>query len=130
MNTFGVMIQMCGLSPHQAAHFLKVPPRVVARWTRGVGRPTAEALATLGDLQARQQNVADAIITSWDRAGRPATLAITVARDDDEAREMGWPSLAAQIAPAAIAQAVLGPISIELDHGDTAEVDPAKIAAA
>lgn len=129
MNTFGVLIQICGLTPHQAAHFLGVPPRVVARWTRGVGRPTQEALAALGDLQARQQNVADAIITSWDKAGRPATLAITVARDDDQAKDMGWPSQAAQIAPAAIAQAVLGPISIELDHGDAAEVDPATIAA-
>lgn len=129
MNTFGVMIQICGLSPHQAAHFLEVPPRVVARWTRGVGRPTVSALAALGDLQARQQNVADAIISSWDEAGRPASLSIAVARDDDEAKEMGWPSLAAQIAPAAIAQAVLGPISIELDQGDAAGVDPATIAA-
>ena len=129
MNTFGVTLQICGLSPHQASHFLDVPPRVVARWMRGVGRPTVEALAALGDLQARQQNVADAIITSWDEAGRPASLAITVARDDDQAREMGWPSLAAQIAPAAIAQTVLGPISIELDHGAVAEVDAATIAA-
>jgi len=123
------MIQVCELSPHQAAHFLDAPPRVVACWTRGVGRPTADALKAPGDLQASQQNVADVIISSWDKVGRPTSLSITVARDDDQAKEMGWPSLAAQIAPAAIAQAVLGPISIELDHGDAAEADPATIAA-
>lgn len=129
MNMFGVLIQICGMSPHQAAHFLNVPPRVVARWTRGVGQPTTEVLTKLGGLQARQQDVADAIITSWDEAGRPPSLAIAVARDDDEANEMGWPSLAAQIAPVAIAQAVLGPVSIELDHGEQSEIDPATIAA-
>lgn len=129
MNMFGVLIQLCGISPHQAAHFLDVPPRVVARWTRGVGQPTTEALIALGGLQARQQNVADAIITSWDEAGRPPSLSIAVARDDDEAKKLGWPSLAAQIAPAAIAQAVLGPINIQLDHGERPAVDPATIAA-
>ena len=129
MNTFGVLLQICGITTHQAAHFLGVPPRVVIRWVRGVGQPTVEALTRLGGLQARQQDVADAILTSWDEAGRPASLSITVARDDDEAKGMGWPSLAAQIAPTAIAQAVLGPVRIELDHGDSVEVDPATIAA-
>lgn len=129
MNTFGVLVQICGMTPHQAAQFLDIPPRIVIRWTRGVGKPTLEALTALGNLQARQQNVADAIITSWDDAGRPPSLAISVARDDEQALEMGWPSLAAQIAPTAIAQAVLGPISIELEHVEPAEVDPATIAA-
>ena len=129
MNTFGVLLQICGVSAHQAAQFLGVPPRVVLRWVRGVGQPTTEALTALGGLQARQQDVADAIITSWDEAGRPPSLSITVARDDDEAKEMGWPSLAAQMAPTAIAQAVLGPIRIDLDHGESTEVDPATIAA-
>ncbi len=129
MNMFAVLIQLCGISPHQAAHFLGVPPRVVIRWTRGVSQPTAEALTALGGLQARQQDVADAIITSWDEAGRPPTLSIAVARDDEEAKTLGWPSLAAQIAPAAIAQAVLGPIRIQLDHGGSAELDPATVAA-
>lgn len=126
---FGVLIQICGMSPHQAAHFLNVPPRVVIRWTRDVGQPSVEALTALGGLQARQQKVADAIITSWDEAGRPPTLTITVARDDSEAMEMGWPSLAAQIAPVAIAQAVLGPINIQVEHREPAEVAPEAIPA-
>ena len=129
MNTFAVLLQICGITPHQAAQFLNVPPRVIVRWARSVGQPTSEAMTKLAGLQARQQDVADVIITSWDKAGRPPSLSITVARDDDEAKEMGWPSLAAQIAPAAIAQAVLGPIQIELDHGDQEEVNPAAIAA-
>lgn len=129
MNTFSVLIQICGLTPHDAAYLLKTPPRVVLRWARGVGDPSADAIAALGALQARQQDVADAIITSWDAAGRPDALSIAIARDDDEARSMGWPSLASQVAPAAIAQAVLGPIRIDLDQGLGAGVDPAAIAA-
>lgn len=129
MNTFGVLLQICGLKPHDAAHLLKVPPRVIIRWERGVGAPSAEAFAALGALQARQQDVADAIITSWDKAGRPGAMSIAIARDDDEAREMGWPSLAAQAAPAAIAQAVLGPVTIQLEHDDVQAPDPATIAA-
>lgn len=129
MNTFGVLLQICGLTPHDAAHLMKIPPRVVMRWVRGLAEPSAEAMSALGALQARQQDVADAILTSWDEAGRPPGLSIAIARDDDEARSMGWPSLAAQAAPAAIAQAVLGPVKIELDQGLPAMPDPATIAA-
>ena len=129
MTTFGVLLQICALTPHDAAHLLKIPPRVVLRWIRGAGQPSADAVAALGALQARQQDVADAILTSWDEAGRPASMAIAVARDDEEARSMGWPSLAAQAAPAAIAQAVLGPVRIVLDQGRGAVPDPAAIAA-
>lgn len=129
MNTFSVLLQICGATPHDAAHYLRLPPRVILRWTRGVGEPSAEAMSALGALQARQQDVADAIITSWDEAGRPASLSIAVARDDEEARSMGWPSLTAQVAPTAIAQAVLGPVKIELDQGHAALTDPATIAA-
>ncbi len=129
MNTFSVLMRICGLTPHDAAQLLNIPPRVVLRWERGVGDPPTDAIAALGALQARQQDVADAIIASWDEAGRPDALSIAIARDDDEARSLGWPSLAAQVAPAAIAQAVLGPIRIELDQGLSAAVDPATIAA-
>ena len=129
MNTFGVLTQICGLSTHDAAQYLKVPPRVALRWSRGVGEATPDALAALGSLQARQQDVADAIISSWDEAGRPPSISLSVARDDDEARSMGWPSLASQIAPAAIAQAILAPIRIELDQGAEEKAAPAALAA-
>ena len=129
MNTFSVLMRICGLTPHDVGHMLKIPPRIVLRWEKGVGDPSPDAIAALGALQARQQNVADAIINSWDEAGRPDALSIAVARDDDAARAMGWPSLAAQVAPAAIAQAVLGPIRIELDQGLAGVVDTAAIAA-
>ncbi len=129
VTNFGVLLQICGMTPHDAALFLSTPPRVIIRWTRGVGQPATEAVAALGALLARQQEVADAIINSWDEAGRPASLSIAVARDDEEARSMGWPSLAAQIAPTAIAQAVLAPIRINLDNDEAAGIDPAGIAA-
>ena len=129
MNTFGVLLRICALTAHDAAHLLDIPPRVVLRWARGVAEPSAEAMTALGALQARQQDVADAILTSWDEAGRPASMAIAIARDDEEAREMGWPSQAAQAAPAAIAQAILGPVKIVLDQGRPAIPDPAAIAA-
>lgn len=129
MNTFSVLLQICGLTPHDASLLFRVPPRVVIRWERGVGEPSDEAIAALGDLQTRQQDVADAILTSWDDAGRPPSLSIAVAQNDDDARAMGWPSLAAQIAPIAIAQAILGPVRINLEHGAEAGAETAGIAA-
>ncbi len=129
MNTFSVLLQICGLTPHDAALLFGMAPRFVIRWDRGVGEPTDEAIALLGELQKRQQDVADAILTSWDEAGRPPSLSIAVARNNDDARAMGWPSLAAQIAPIAIAQAILGPVRINLESDEETGAETAGIAA-
>ncbi len=42
---------------------------------------------------------------------------------------MGWPSLTAQTAPAAIVQAVLTPICVKLDQPEPLQLNPAAIAA-
>ena len=109
MNTFKILLRLCGLSPHDLAFHLKVPPQI------------GERLAALGDseppvcrssrrwvaLQARQQEMADEIIATWEKAGRPPAISYAAAKDNQEARSIGWPSAAAQVAPAAIAQGVL-----------------------
>lgn len=129
MTSFNMMLQICGLSIDTAAAFLNTHRRAVIRWTRGAVQPSDEVLIQLGALQARQQDVADTIISSWEDAGRPGELTIAIARSDDEARAMGWPSLAAQMAPAAIAQAVLAPIRIHLEQAEPLDLATAGIAA-
>ena len=129
MKSFNVLLQICGLTPDTAAAFLNLSRRIVIRWCWGIGEPSDDAMNLIGALHARQQDVADAIITSWDEAGRPAELTIAIARNDQEAQAMGWPSLTAQTAPAAIAQAVLTPIRVKLEQPEPLQLNPAAIAA-
>ena len=129
MTSFSMMLQMCGLSIEAAAAYLNTHRRVVLRWVRDGGEPSDEALVLIGALQARQQDVADTIIMSWEDAGRPSELTIAIARSDEEARAMGWPSLDAQKAPAAIAQAVLAPIRVRLEQTEPLDLATAAIAA-
>lgn len=129
MNTFSELLRICGPTARDAALLFQMQPRAVVRWKRGVCEPSDEAIALLGELQTRQQDVADAILTSWVDAGRTPSLSIAVAQNDEDARAMGWPSLAAQIAPIAIAQAILGPVKINLERGADVGADTAGIAA-
>jgi len=126
MNTFRILLRICGLSPHDLAFHLKVPPKLVKSWQQGETEPPSAAIIALGKIQARQQEMADEIIETWEQAGRPPTIFFTAAKDNQEARTIGWPSVAAQVAPAAIAQGVLGAVKVELDHSSA---DIARIAA-
>lgn len=115
MNTFKMLLRVCGLSPHDLAFHLKVQPQMVKDWQEGQFDPPAVAITALGAIQARQQELADEVIATWEEAGRPTAISYAAAKDNQEARSIGWPSVAAQIAPAAIAQGVLGPVKINLD---------------
>lgn len=126
MNTFRILLRICGLSPHDLAFHLKVPPKLVKDWQEGLSEAPTAAVTALGKIQARQQDMADEIIAAWERAGRPPSITFAAAKDNQEARSIGWPSAAAQVAPAAIAQGILGPVKIELDES-SAEI--ARIAA-
>lgn len=126
MNTFKILLRVCGLSPHDLAFHLKVPAQMVKSWQEGESEPPAVAVTALGAIQARQQEMADEIIATWENAGRPPAITFAAAKNNQEARSIGWPSAAAQIAPAAIAQGVLSPIKIQLDESSA---DIARIAA-
>ena len=80
MTSFSMMLQICGLSIDTAAVYLKTHRRAVIRWTRGAAEPSDDVLLRLGALQARQQDVADAIITSWEEAGLTSSWVIDIAR--------------------------------------------------
>lgn len=126
MNTFKILLRVCGMSPHDLAFHLKLPVRLVKDWQEGASDPPAAAVTALGKIQARQQEMADDIIASWEAAGRPPAIAFTAAKDNQEARSIGWPSVASQVAPAAIAQGILGPVKVKLEQGGA---DIARIAA-
>ncbi len=126
MNTFKILLRVCGMSPHDLAFHLKIPPQMVKGWQQGESEPPTAAYTALGAIQARQQEMADEIIATWEEAGRPPAISYAAAKDNQEARSIGWPSAAAQMAPAAIAQGVLGPVKIRLDESSA---DIARIAA-
>lgn len=114
MANFGVLMSICGLSPDSGAVFLDVNRRQVVRWMKGSVEAPETAFAALADLHQQQQKIADAIMESWDNGGRPKALSITVAADDDTARETGWPSVNAQMVAPMIAQSYIWPARIEL----------------
>ncbi|MGB0505410.1 MAG: hypothetical protein ACPGGK_04365 [Pikeienuella sp.] len=114
MTNFGVLLGICGLNPDSAAVFLDTPRRRVIRWIRGGVIPPETAISALSELHQQQQKIADAIMESWDNSGRPAELSITVAADDESARETGWPSVGAQMVAPMIAQTYIWPAKVEL----------------
>jgi hypothetical protein len=114
VTNFSVFLGICGLNPDSGAVFLDARRRHVVQWMRGDLEPPASAFAALSDLHQQQQKIADAIMESWDDGGQPAALSITVAADDETARETGWPSVGAQIVAPMIAQSYIWPARIEL----------------
>jgi uncharacterized protein YbaA (DUF1428 family) len=101
------------LSVDEAAQFFAVERRRVRAWTRDSSSVPHHVLRRLSALYSEQEDVADEIVQRWEDAGRPAEFKFAVSATDEEARELGWPSVSAQMIPAAIAQTVIAPVRID-----------------
>lgn len=121
---FGSMLSLTGLDENAAAYHLKVRPRAVRRWASQAEAPPPEVLRSLCRLMDEQQAVADEICTAWEDAGEPEQFAYGVSTDDESARELGWPSLDAQIRVLAIAQMTLPGVKIDTTPADKLGEEP------
>jgi len=97
-----LMLHRCGLSQTDAADWLGVEARMVRRWCAGDFPIPERRWQPLVDLCARQDRAADealALIREKTAAlGRDGTIAIHMARTQEDADRLGWPCPGAHVA--------------------------------
>lgn len=106
-----LMLARTGLSQAEAARYLDVTPRTVARWLHGATYPSGAPIApspqhwqALQRLLDRQRTASEAATRMIRRdltaasSGQPAAVLLVVPADDDAARARGWPSRGAHLA--------------------------------
>lgn len=112
MNFFLTQLSLCGLSVDDAARFFGVERRRVRKWTRNSDSVPPHILRRISSLYAEQEQMAEEIVDAWEASGRPDRFKFAVSATDEEADDLGWPSVSAQMIPAAIAQTVIAPVRI------------------
>lgn len=100
MTKFGLLLELSGLSTVEAAAFLKLSPVDVGCWSRGDHIAPKEALERLRDLIANQAQAAREA-SDIIQQHRPDQIELGYPSDDNEARSIGWPCVAAWKAMAA-----------------------------
>lgn len=125
MTSFGLLLELSGLSQGEVAAFLKSSPIDVGCWSRGDHIAPDDALERLRDLIADQAQAADEALDIIEQH-RPDQIELGYPLNDDEARSIGWPCLAAWKAMAARFLAECPAPVILVPHGST----PATTAAA
>lgn len=109
------LLRLCGMNAGDAAHFLGVARPVILQWWEDKGDPPPDEVFTkIYALIDRQEQVAEKIVEYWQDSGEPAELELVVSKTNDEARQAGWPCVAAERAPIAQAQALLVNVKIRL----------------
>lgn len=106
------LIELCGLSRLEASTLLRVGIDTVRSWSCGRASPPRAAIVSLASLamsQARAAEEALAMVEAREREqdGPPAAVELVLARDDAEARRLGWPCVGAQRAALARTAAAL-----------------------
>lgn len=114
MEFLRAQLSLCGLSIDAAGQYFDVPRRTVRGWVFNPGTVPPHIHDALVKLFAEQEEMAEEIVETWEASGRPQRFKFAVSSTDDEAREMGWPCIAAQMVPPAIAQTVIAPAQIEV----------------
>jgi len=99
-TAFGMLAQLCGLTQREAAELLGVRPDTVKAWWRGRRRAPRAVLEQLAQLAETIDRAAAEAGAETDRLieegpGAPDLLELGVARDDAEARTLGWPCVGA-----------------------------------
>ena len=103
ITPFKLSCQSCGLSLEEAASFLKVRPEMAAAWWNGT-EPTIDGI--LSDLHElyksidfAAETILDAMRDEADKTNEwPNEIRIEVAVNDQEAKKLGWPCVAAHAA--------------------------------
>jgi transcriptional regulator with XRE-family HTH domain len=122
-TTFALLLQASGLSQREAAAFLGVSASSVDKWSRGVKTAPEGAEAELAALVAEiDQGALDGAEAGLDRlrqaAAPPDAVRLGLASDDEEARQLGLPTVSAHAA-------LLGRVAAALiDEGYRVEIVP------
>lgn len=99
---FALLAQVCGLSHREAADCLGVRIDTVKSWSAGRNPTPPGVLDQLSELARKIDRAADEALDLIKRQakkrGAPAVVELALARDDAEARELGWPCVGAQAA--------------------------------
>ena len=111
---FGALLRLCGLNAGDASYYLGIHRRVILGWLNGAEDAPAEACEQLYHLFHRQEEAAEEIIGFWRESGEPEVFELRIPTSNDAAQKAGWPCMAAQIQPIAMAQATLANIKIML----------------
>lgn len=100
MTNFGLLLELSGLSTVEAAAFLKSPPVDIGGWSRGDHTAPDHVIEIIRHLIANQAQAAhealDIILQH-----HPELVELGYPLNDDDARSLGWPCLAAWKAMAA-----------------------------
>jgi uncharacterized protein YbaA (DUF1428 family) len=114
MEFLRAQLSLCGMSVDAAAQYFDVHRRVVRGWIFNPDKMPQHVHTALVKLFAEQEEMAEEIVEAWEESGRPDTFKFAVSSTDEEAQEMGWPCVSAQMVPPAIAQTVVAPARIEI----------------
>lgn len=122
-TTFSLLLQASGLSQREAAVFLGVSPSSVDKWSRAVksapeGAET-ELAALVAEIDLGALDSTEAALDLLRQAGMPPdAVRLGLASDDEEARQMGLPTVSAHAA-------MLGRVAAALiDEGYRVEIVP------
>lgn len=122
-TTFSLLLRASGLSQREAAVFLGVSPSSVDKWSRGVKTAPEGAEADLAALVAEIDLAAhDTATAALDRLAQfdtpPDAVRLGLASDDEEARQLGLPTVSAHAA-------LLGRVAAALIYeGHTVDIVP------
>ena len=96
MTPFALLVNVCGLSPGEAATLLGEDRGTVDAWIAGRSDAPPSALAELSELEARIERAANAMAAAIRNAPAAAEIEVGYAVDDAEARQLGWPCCGTQ----------------------------------
>ncbi|WP_412050254.1 hypothetical protein ACK6D9_00715 [Hoeflea sp. Naph1] len=100
MTKFGLLLKISGLSTVEAATFVNSSPDDVGGWSRGDHTAPDHVIEKIRHLIANQAQAADEALDIIEQH-RPDQVELGYPLNDDEARSIGWPCLAAWKAMAA-----------------------------
>lgn len=109
---FAAALQGLGLSQSEAAAHLDISPHNINAMSAGRRPVPAGVWRELHTLAASQDRAARAAADKARRVKDGATIELALARDNDEARALGWPSVGAQVAVFRRVWELLGPDAI------------------
>ena len=103
-TTYALLLDRCGLSHREAAEFHGVRLDTVKSWSAGRNGVPPGAIDELRALYAKIETAA-AEAVALIRAQAAEDVELGLARDDGEARSLGWPCVGAQAASFGLAAA-------------------------
>lgn len=102
MTLFKHILSRVGLSHAEAAEYIEVSKGTIDSWASGRNAAKAFAFNELAKLSSRQEDEAQKMLETWTNMGKPDEFVFDMATNNDEAKEMGWPSATSHATVAAV----------------------------